>query len=86
LTVLTLSTFRIKKPEFININDWGNLSGKGRIIKGKEMGTDVIIKIFVYSEKKRSLSVTEYYREGKIEKLKEEFNSIALSFKFKGPN
>lgn len=86
LTVLTLSTFQIKKPEFFNINDWGNLSGKGRIIKGKEMGSDVIIKIFVYAEKNRSLSVTEYYRDGKVEKLKEEFNSIALSFKFKGQN
>ena len=86
MTILTTSTFRIKKTESIEITNWGNLSGKGTVIKGKEMGSDIIIKLFVYSEMNRALSVMEIYRDGKIDKLKEEFNSIALSFKFKGQN
>ena len=80
---ITLSVRKIKKPEFNSFNNWGNFSGMGRIIRGKSRGKEIMVVIFIHSQKNHSFLVMEHYIEGHVEHLRKEFNTISTSFRFK---
>lgn len=75
----------IKNPTSItDFDTWGNLKGKGKIIKGKLMGIfKGQIRLFMYTDESKSMLVMEQFYDADAEKVAANFVSIANSFKFK---
>jgi hypothetical protein len=83
--VKTMTKNLIKNPSSITAFDtWGKYSGKGKIIKGKIMGLfKGQIKLFMYTDKSKSMLIMEQLYDSNIDKLGADFKSIADSFTFK---
>jgi hypothetical protein len=83
--VKTMTKALVKNPTSItDFDTWGNLKGKGKIIKGKLMGIfKGHIKLFMYTDDSKSMLVMEQLYDADVEKVAADFLSIANSFKFK---
>ncbi len=74
----------LKNPEISTFNTWGNLKGKGTLMKGKLAGIyKGYIRIFVYKDDERTLLVLEQSYDKVLELFKKDYDLIANSFKFK---
>lgn len=74
----------IKKPTSETpFTAWGNLTGKGMVLKGKLMGVfPGTVRIFTWTDKERSMVVIEQHFDDDFIKLREDYKLIESSFKF----
>jgi hypothetical protein len=82
--VKALSESLLKNPEISDFTDWGRYKGKGKILKGKFLGTfKGHIRLFFYADKHKSMLVMEQVYDSATEDVKAELKSIIDSFTFK---
>ena len=83
--VKSMTKALVKNPTSItDFDTWGNLKGKGKIIKGKLMGIfKGQIRLFMYTDESKSMLVMEQFYDADAEKVAANFVSIANSFKFR---
>ena len=82
--IKALSESVLKNPEVTDFDDWGKYKGKGKILKGKFLGTlKGHIRLFFYADDHKSMLVMEQFYDSATADVKAELNSIIDSFTFK---
>jgi len=82
--IKALSGSVLKNPEITDFTDWGKYKGKGKILKGKFLGTfKGHIRLFFYEDEHKSMLVMEQVYDSASEQVKAELKSIVDSFTFK---
>ena len=82
--IKALSESLLKNPAITDFTDWGKYKGKGKILKGKFLGSlKGYIRLFFYADDHKSMLVMEQVYDSASEDVKAELKSIVDSFTFK---
>ena len=82
--IKALSESVLKNPEITDFAEWGKYKGKGKILKGKFLGSlKGHIRLFFYADDHKSMLVMEQVYDSASADIKAELNSIIDSFTFK---
>lgn len=73
----------IKKPEITPFTQWGNYTGKGKILRGKLMGVlKGFVRIFVYTDNGKAMLVVQQCYDDDFKTLEKDYTLIEQSFRF----
>lgn len=81
--IKALSESVLKNPEVTDFIDWGKYKGKGKLLKGKFLGSlKGEIRLFFYADDHKSMLVMEQVYDSASSDVKAELKSIIDSFTF----
>jgi hypothetical protein len=82
--IKALTESLLKNPEITDFSDWGKYKGKGKLLKGKFLGTlKGYIRLFFYEDDHKSMLVMEQIYDSASDEVRTGLRSIADSFSFK---
>ena len=82
--IKALTESLLKNPEITDFSEWGKYKGKGKLLKGKFLGTlKGYIKLFFYEDNHKSMLVMEQVYDSATDEVKTGLRSIVESFTFK---
>lgn len=82
--IKALSESVLKNPDVTDFSEWGKYKGKGKILKGKFLGSlKGHIRLFFYADDHKSMLVMEQVYDSAPTEVKTELKSIVDSFTFK---
>lgn len=82
--IKALSESVLKNPDVTDFDEWGRYKGKGKILKGKFLGSlKGHIRLFFYADDHKSMLVMEQMYDSANADVKAELKSIVDSFTFK---
>ena len=82
--IKALSESVLKNPDVTDFDEWGRYKGKGKILKGKFLGSlKGYIRLFFYADDHKSMLVMEQVYDSANADVKAELKSIVDSFSFK---